>query len=263
MKFSVLASGSKGNMTFLKTEYANILIDCGISYQAAMERLEHLCDLTQIDGIFITHEHIDHIKFLPTFIKKTNAVVYINKESLHAIPQAILARMNGARIRYLEDDQEYKLKDITIRTMNLSHDSKKCYGLVVQNHTTRYIHATDTGFFPLQYLELLKTADALMIECNHDVEMLMDSHRSWYLKERILSPTGHMSNLICAQVLRSIQTPKLKFVVLAHLSEDCNTEELAYDTVKSHLHDNNTVKILIAKQHRALPFVDLAGGVHD
>lgn len=257
MKLCVLASGSKGNMTYVKTEYANILIDCGISFQTAQSRLGYNFNLQDVDAIVVTHEHADHVKFLPTFLKKTSAVLYINKESLHAIHPSVLSRMHGARIKYLEDDKEYTIGDLQIRTMNLSHDSKKCYGLAFQNGRARYIHATDTGFFPIQYLEMLKSANAVMLECNHDVELLMNSPRSWYLKERILSQTGHMSNQICAQVLKSVEHPDLKFVILAHLSEECNTEELALTAVKSHLSENNTIEVLVAKQHEALPMIDL------
>ena len=119
-------------------------------------------------------------------------------------------------------------------------------------------YCTDTGFIPLPYIDILKKVDCFIVEANHDVEMLLQSDRSWYLKNRILSVKGHMSNKICGEVLNNILvSKKLKKVVLAHLSEECNEPELAVDTVLENIENEYIPEIYVAKQNEALPLLEV------
>lgn len=258
MKFCILASGSRGNMTYIETKDSKILIDAGISFLEASRRAkEKNIDLSQIDAIVITHEHRDHIGFLPTFLKKTNAVLYISKKSLAYMNGNILSKLNGYRVIYLEEEKSYKIKSFKIFPLLLSHDSVNCFGFLIEGNQKKLFYATDTGFLPVKYFDYLKTSDAIIIESNHDIELLNQSSRPRILKDRILSARGHMSNYICAQILKSVVNEVNKYIVLAHLSEECNNESLALETIYSLLDKEYHDRVMIAKQHESLEIICL------
>lgn len=255
MKFQIIASGSKGNMTYIETKETKILIDAGISLKEAKNRVSY--PLEQIDVIIITHNHSDHIKYLPTIARHTNAVVYIQKGSLDNAPSAIKDKCEGMKFHYIEANKKYVFRDFIFFTLLLSHDVD-CLGLICSNNKKTLGYITDTGFLPIPYLDLLKKVDALVIESNHDIELLANSDRHWSLKERIFSIQGHMSNLVCSQIVREIVSArKVKTIILAHLSEDCNSEELAVDTVLSALDGEFIPQIMVAYQYQATEMVEL------
>ena len=258
MKFSVLASGSKGNLTYIESKYAKIIIDAGISYREATKRALQLnINLDDIDAIVITHEHRDHIGFLPSFLKRTQATLYINKDSLLNMNGGILERLDGYKVKFIEADKPFKIKDLTIVPLLLSHDSINCFGFHIINEHLRLTYITDTGFLPVKYFDHLADSHAIIIESNHDIELLHESNRPIELKRRILSAQGHMSNRICSQIIKAIISPKIKYIVLAHLSEEVNTSELALGCVYSMIEPIYYEKILVAKQHEALQLLSL------
>jgi phosphoribosyl 1,2-cyclic phosphodiesterase len=259
MKFCVLASGSKGNMTYIESSESKILIDAGISYKDAISRTD--IDLSNMDAIVITHEHSDHVNFLITVAKKTNACVYIQRDSFDVFAKRNKEKVIGLKVKFLEPNMKYMIKDLHFLTLRLSHDSTSCLGFIFSNGEGSIGYVTDTGFLPIPYIELLKRVDALIIEANHDIEMLHNSKRPWMLKERILSVKGHMSNYICGQVLNSVlETKKLKTIVLAHLSEECNTEELAIDTILKAIDGDYLPKLLVARQGEATGLIEVSNG---
>lgn len=256
MQFQVISSGSKGNMTYIKTEEANILIDAGISIKEVKNRTN--IDLSNIDAIFITHEHIDHVKYIESIARLSDAVIYVNENSFKKIAQKYIKDLNGLKVKFLEPNNRIKVKDVKISSLNLQHDSECCYGYIFVSNEKALAYCTDTGYIPLPYIELLKKVDSLIIESNHDVEMLLHSERPWYLKNRILSIKGHMSNKICGEVLNKIlEDGKVTQVVLAHLSEECNTEELAVDTVLENIETLNIPEIYVAKQWVSLAMLEV------
>lgn len=254
MKFRIIASGSRGNMTYIETEQAKILIDAGISLKEAEKRSD--IDFSNLDAILITHEHGDHVGFLKTIASKTNAIVYIQKDTLATVVRRNKYDMN-LRVKYIEPNQTYAIKDLKFYTLNLSHDVL-CLGFIFNNNGRSLGYITDTGFIQLPYINLLKKVDALIIEANHDIEMLYNSDRHWALKQRIYSVKGHMSNYICGQILNTIiQEKRLQQVVLAHLSDECNTEEIAVDTILELINGEYIPKLFIAKQNIALDFIEV------
>lgn len=256
MKFCVIASGSKGNMTYVETHQVRILIDAGISFLEAKKRVD--VDLNQLDAILITHEHIDHIKYATAIAKKTNAVVYIHQESFRVVRDKQKDFLDGVQVKFIESNAKYVIKDLTFLTLRLSHDSISCLGFIFQNEKRHLGYITDTGFLPIPYIELLKKVDSIIIESNHDIEMLNESERPWVLKNRIFSVRGHMSNYICGQILDSIiQAQRLSQIVLAHISEDCNTEEIAVDTVLSLIEREPIPSIIVAKQYQATALLEV------
>ena len=256
MKFQVIASGSKGNLTYIKTETTSILIDAGISLKEINSRVNY--EITNIDAILITHEHIDHVKYIESIARKTNAVIYVNEKTFNKMILKYFKDLNGIKVKYIEPNKPFKINDVKVMALNLQHDAECCYGYILTNNNKALAYCTDTGYIPVPYIDILKKVNSLIIESNHDVEMLMQSNRPWYLKNRILSIKGHMSNKICGEVLNKILESKvLETVVLAHLSEECNTEELAVDTVLENIETESLPEIFVAKQWVSLPLLEV------
>ena len=256
MLFQVLASGSKGNLTYIKTDQTSVLIDAGISIKEIVNRSD--INLQEIEAIFVTHEHGDHVRYLEAIARKTNATIYINEDSFKEIYPKYIKNIDGLKIKYIQSNKQYEVKDLKILTLNLQHDSVNCFGYIFVSNKKSLAYCTDTGYIPLPYIDILKKVDSLIIEANHDVEMLLNSDRHWYLKKRILSIKGHMSNKICGEVLNKlIKEGNIKNVVLAHLSEECNTEEVAIDTVLAQLESEMLPNFFVAKQRESLPLIEV------
>lgn len=252
MKFCTISSGSKGNMVYIETETTKVILDVGISFREANIRIQEKdINFEDIDAIIISHEHSDHVRFLGTFLKKTKAVLYINELSFNNLSYTVKSTLDNIKVKFIEENKIYKIKDLEILTLKLSHDSANIFGFIFIEGNKRLAYITDTGFLPLQYINILKDIDALIIECNHDITMLMESNRSLDLKHRILSPKGHMSNHICLQILLSILNERHKIVMLAHLSEDCNSIELVESDVINEAKKICNTKIEIASQWEA------------
>jgi phosphoribosyl 1,2-cyclic phosphodiesterase len=254
MEFCVIASGSGGNMTYIRTETTKILVDAGISLPEAKRRTYNRdLDLDDIDAVLITHEHGDHVRFLPTVLSRTNATLYINRLSFDALSEAVKIRLIDYPIKFIEENKKYRIRDLDFLTLKLSHDSVNNFGFVFIASEKRLAYITDTGFFPLHYLDLLKQVDALVIEANHDVQMLMESERSWYLKERIFSPSGHMSNQICLQVLEAVLNGRQNLIVLAHISSECNHPDIIESDIIQVIKKTYQGEIVTASQFEASP----------
>lgn len=254
MRFCTISSGSKGNMVYIETEETKVLLDVGISLREANIRIDNKdldIDFNDIDAIIITHEHSDHVKFLGTFLKRTKAVLYINELSFNNLSHTVKNSLDDIKVKFIEENTKYKIKDLEILTLKLSHDSANIFGFIFIENDKRLAYITDTGFLPIQYINSLKDLDALIIECNHDITMLMESGRPLELKHRILSPKGHMSNHICLQILLSVLNERHKIVMLAHLSQDCNSVDLVQSDVIDEVNKIINTKIEIASQFEA------------
>ena len=256
MKFCVLASGSKGNMTYIETKEARILLDAGISLVDAKNRCPEI-DFSGITDIFITHEHGDHIRFLRTIMKKTDANLYIHKKVFRRLDRATKEELAGHAVSFIEEDSHYEFKGFDILTLGLSHDSIVNLGYIFISDGVKLAYVTDTGFFPEQYIEAIKSTDALIIEANHSVEALIESNRDWSLKERILSVKGHMSNQDCYKLLEKVICHINNSIVLAHVSEDCNSDDALYEEIISKLEGEYEGEILIARQKEAIKMIEI------
>lgn len=258
MKFCTIGSGSKGNMVYIETKEAKVIVDVGISLRESNRRITDMdIDFEDVDAIIISHEHSDHVRFLGTFMKKTKATLYINELSFANLPVYVKQSLGDIKVKFIEENKKYKIKDLDLLTLKLSHDSSNVFGFIFINDDKRLAYITDTGFLPLQYINLLKDIDGLIIECNHDIQMLMESNRPLELKHRILSPRGHMSNHICLQVLLSVLNERHKIVLLAHLSEDCNSVDIVEEEVINEAKKLYDTKIQIAAQYEASEIFEL------
>lgn len=232
MKIIVLASGSKGNATYIETNESKILIDAGISYKQVKERLlTHNIELTTLDAILVTHEHTDHVAHLATIAKKTNAKIFISQESFENLSLNILNELSLNNTFYIKVEKRYIINDITFVPIQLFHDTKNAFGYLFKTNDNNIAYITDTGHVLPKYYALLKQMNVLILESNHDVEMLLNSNRDYRLKQRILSNKGHLSNEECSNIVKEIINDNTKCIVLAHLSEECNTKEIALDNI--------------------------------
>ncbi len=251
MKIIILASGSKGNATYIETNNTKILIDAGLSYNKMKERLLSFdIILDTLDAILITHEHIDHVMHLASMKKRTKAKVYINESSYYNLPKTVTANLTEHNIYFIKPESRYIIGDINFVPINLFHDTKNIYGYLFKINNTNIGYITDTGHIISKYFKLLNKMNVLILESNHDVEMLLNSKRDYRLKQRILSDKGHLSNEQCENILNEILSTYTKHIVLAHLSEECNTEELAIKHAKRAMQKcNSQANLLVGKQN--------------
>ena len=251
MKVSVLSSGSKGNTTYIQSDKAKILIDIGNTAKYVKEKLEDFgVQLEELDGILITHTHIDHIKGLKVFEKKYHVPVYIT-DKMHKSLDFL--------DNYIPLSDEFDIKDIHITAIKTSHDVEDSRGYIISNADKSIVYITDTGYINNKYFDILSNRNLYIMESNHDVEMLTNGKYPFQLRQRILSDRGHLSNYDSAKYLSSFIGDNTKYILLAHLSEENNTEELAYETLISRL--NNDTKhvdnIIIAKQDKETELISV------
>lgn len=252
MTVSVLSSGSKGNTTFIQTNNTKILIDAGNTSKYILEKLNEInVDPTTIDAILITHTHIDHIKGLPVLLKKINPCVYITQKMLK-------------ELEYLENysiinTDKIKIKDLDIDVIKTSHDTEESVGYIVNNDDKSIVYITDTGYINQKYFNILSNRNVYIMESNHDIEMLNNSKYPFALRQRILSDKGHLSNYDSAKYISKFIGSKTKYVLLAHLSEENNTEELALETLDKRLKKEKIAidNIIIAKQNQATDLINI------
>lgn len=259
MKFNVISSGSKGNITYVEHASTKILIDAGISLKEIKARTN--INLQEIDAILVTHEHSDHVSNLINIAKETKANIYIDENSFVAFLNGNGNREKAKDLNFffISANKKYQIKDIMVYTLLLNHDTASCLGFIFNSGEDSLAYITDTGFVPVPYISILQKVNALIIEANHDIELLNNSKRPYFLKERIFSVNGHMSNVICGQIVNNVlKSKKLKILVLAHLSEECNTEELAVDTVMSKIEGEYLPEIIVAKQYKATGIIDIS-----
>lgn len=252
MKVIVLSSGSKGNTTYIETKETKILIDAGNTCKYILEKLEeYQIEPASIDAIFITHTHSDHIKGLPVLLKKINPCVYITERMY-------------PHLDYLEnyqfiDKETISIKDMSIEIIKTSHDTEDSVGYIINEDDKSIVYITDTGYINQKYFDTLKNKDIYIMESNHDIEMLNNSSYPFATRQRILSDKGHLSNYDSAKYLSKFIGERTKYILLAHLSEENNTEELAYNTLIERL-EQEQIKvdnIIIASQNKETEFITI------
>lgn len=256
MRFCSIASGSSGNCIYTGSDTTNILIDAGIS---AKKTIEGLCKLdvkpTELDGILITHEHSDHIKGIGILCRKYNIPIYATKGTIEGIKSASsLGEIDDALFNVVKADEKFFIKDLCINPMKISHDAKEPVAYRVSYEDKRVAVITDLGYFDDYTVESLKGVDILMAEANHDIRMLQVGPYPYYLKQRILSDHGHLSNENSGRMISRLLHDDMKAIVLGHLSKENNLPELAYETVRLEIEasDNkyhgNDFPLMVAKR---------------
>lgn len=252
MKVCVLSSGSKGNTTYIETNQAKILIDAGNSSKYILEKLTSLnVNPSDLDAILITHIHVDHVKGLPVLLKRINPCVYMTEK--------MYPYLDYIENYHLIDTETFDIKDIHIEVIHTSHDTEDSLGYIINNEDKSLVYITDTGYINRKYFDLLSNRNLYIMESNHDVEMLNNGKYPFELRQRILSDKGHLSNYDSAKYLAKFIGDKTKYILLAHLSEENNTEELAYKTLTDRLNKENEQvdNIIIATQNKETKLIKL------
>ena len=234
MQVKVLASGSKGNVTYVCEDDTRILIDIGMRCCYVEEKLKEMnVDPRSIDAILITHIHNDHIMGLHTFARKYKTKVYIS--------ESMKSHISCDNYGYLSSS--FNIKNINIKAFRTSHDVES-FGYLINDEL---VYITDTGYINERYFDLLSNKKMYIMESNHDVEMLMEGPYPYHLKQRILKDTGHLSNEESSKYLSHFIGNNTSCVVLAHLSETNNNEEIALCEFKKREKKYNG-KVLVAHQ---------------
>ncbi len=247
MKIIVLASGSKGNSTYIEHDNVKILIDLGVSSNYVEEKLKNInVDPKDINIILITHTHSDHILGLKNFVKKYETSILISPKMEENIRKTI----KNPNIIYFR--KEMDLDGLSIKIIKNSHDSES-YGFIINE---KLVYITDTGYINTKHFNLISNKEVYIMESNHDVEMLMNGKYPHYLKQRILSDKGHLSNEASSYYLSKVIGDKTKYIVLSHLSEENNTEEKALEELNNKV-TNESIKKLVAKQNESLEVIEI------
>jgi len=230
IRFLTLASGSSGNSTYVGTEDEGILIDAGVSTRRLTKCLEGAgVSLNTIKGVLVTHEHGDHVAGLEVLTRKCRLPVYCTEKTGERLQETL--RAGEERCQYLTAGQTFEVGELKIESFPLSHDAADPVGFVVNYKGTRLGLATDTGVITSGTKKVLQGCQALILEANHDVEMLKKGRYPYPLKQRILSSVGHLSNEDAGSALLEVVCGDTEKVVLAHLSAENNRADLALDTV--------------------------------
>lgn len=250
MKFKTIASGSKGNCTIVLCNETNIIIDMGISFLTLKKSIEeNSLSFEDFSAILITHCHKDHTKGLSSLIKKTKLNVYIPKDMYESIKEYVPFQ------RCVFIDDIFIINDVKIELIHTSHDAPSSVGYIIEHNDKSLVYVTDTGYINRKYLNKMIGKDAYIMESNHDEIMLMDGPYPRFLKERVISDKGHLSNNTTAKYLKKIIGDNTKTIVLAHLSEKNNTEEKALEAMKNEGLDK--LNIIIAKQYEESKIIEV------
>ena len=259
MRMMSIASGSSGNCIYVGTESTHILIDDGVSKKKVLEGLNKLdLKVEDINAVLITHEHDDHIGGLGVFERHSVTPVYgtekvvgyiRNCSKLGSIPEGIYHSFKAG--------DTFKIRDIEITTTSISHDAADPVAYVLSDGRKKAGVITDLGQYDERIIDSFSNLNCMLIEANHDINMLMTGRYPYYLKQRILGTRGHLSNESCGKLLSELLNDNIEHLLLGHLSKENNFPELAYETVKNEIniadnyHKADDFDIQVAARDRA------------
>lgn len=259
-KAAVLASGSKGNSILVKTEKTKILLDAGLSGK----KISGLINLLELDekkvkALIVSHEHSDHIRGAGIICRKLNIPLYISKLTYSVIKKK-LGKLPAGLIHF-KNGKFFEIGDIRVRAFQSSHDVIDGSNFTFQkkdNPEKKLAVATDVGFITKLMLRNLQNCTSIILESNHDCNMLLNGSYPWELKQRIRSKEGHLSNEQAIGVISKVIQPKLKNLILAHLSEENNRPELAEAEMKNFLKEiKHELNLIVASQYEPTQLIDI------
>ena len=265
MRLCSIASGSSGNCIYVGNEGTHLLVDAGISKKRIDAGLDALnVKGEDINGIFITHEHVDHIQGLGVFLRKYEVPVYGTKGTIEGIKKCRnLGKLPEGLLHEIPTDEDFIVGDITVHPFKISHDANEPSGYRISSGSKAVAVATDLGIYDQYIVNKLKNLNAIVLEANHDIHMLEVGPYPYPLKRRVMGEKGHLSNELSGRLLCDILHNDLKCVVLGHLSKENNYEELAYETVKLEvtMGDNpyrgEDIPIMVAKRDEVSKIITL------
>lgn len=259
-QFSVLASGSKGNCSVIRTDNTKILLDAGLSGKKIYQAIKKVnLKKEKIDALIVSHEHSDHVRGAGIVCRKLKIPLYITKDTYFSVERKLGKLPMG--LNFFNSNSKFLINDIEIEAFNSSHDAIDSCNFIFkqkQQYDFKLGFITDLGYPSRLTLMKLKDVTSLVLESNHDEEMLLQGPYPWELKQRVRSKHGHLSNKQAKELLTKIDISKLKNIVLAHLSEENNKPELAMKSIDCFLKDKKLdINVLIASQRNSTPLIDI------
>lgn len=260
MIFCPLYSGSSGNSIYISNGSSNILIDAGLPGKSIEKALKDIGkEAENIDAIFVTHEHIDHVKGVGVMSRRYDIPIYANELTWNGMKSKV-GKIKEHNIKLLEKEDVF-IKDMCVACFSIPHDAADPVGYSVICDNKKVSIATDLGYFSEEVEKSIRNSDVVLLESNHDVEMLKFGPYPYPLKRRILSEVGHLSNDACGEAILSIMKHNTKKVILGHLSKTNNYPELAYETVVSILRENGVklsedIEIYMAKRDMPSNYIE-------
>lgn len=241
LKCCSLYSGSSGNCFFIQSEQTKILIDAGVSCKKIETALQtdFNLSLSNIDAIFVTHEHVDHTKSLNLISSKYNLPVYASKGTWNALTEKT-QKISIDNKKIFELDKSFEFNDLRIFPFSTPHDAAEPCGFNIYNNNSKISIATDLGYIDDKIFNNLKSSSFLMLESNYEPNILRVSSYPYRLKQRIMSKSGHLSNNDASDTISKLINYGLKDVLLIHLSKENNVPEIAYETVIEKLKNTNS-----------------------
>ncbi len=255
IRISTLASSSKGNAAVVSSGSTHLLIDTGISALRIRRGLEESgLSIKQIDGIFYTHEHSDHLCGLGVLAKKDVLSIYCSRY----LSRDLRAIAPSAKLTYIEPGCAFQVGDITITPIEVSHDAADPLGYLFQHGDCKLGYITDTGRITRSMRSLLCGVQALYLESNYDPQMLQNSGRPYDIIERIAGDWGHLSNQQAAEVVAMVAHAELRHIILGHISPECNTPEIALQSMQAAVqHLGLATQVRVAPQSCRLDWVEI------
>lgn len=265
MRLCSIASGSSGNCIYVGNGGTHLIVDTGISKKRVEQGLKELgIKGEEIDGILITHEHIDHIQGLGVFSRRYRVPVYATSGTVKGIKQcSSIGKLPDGLLHEINIDEKFRMGELMICPFAISHDANEPSGYRIESGDRAVAVATDLGTYDSYTVENLRGLDAVVLEANHDIHMLEVGPYPYPLKQRVMGAKGHLSNELSGRLLCDILHNGLQAVVLGHLSKENNYAELAYETVKLevNLGDNpyrgEDISIIVAKRDEPSDIITL------
>lgn len=229
-----IASGSSGNCICVGTDESHVLIDAGISGKKIENGLNEMdMKASDMEGILVTHEHIDHISGLGVMSRRYHLPIYATPGTIKAIKNVkSVGKIDDELFHPVNAGEEFKIGDMTLEPMPISHDAAEPVAYTIKNENHKMAVVTDLGTYDETLIEKLQGLDGLLLEANHDINMLQTGAYPYPLKQRILGDSGHLSNERSGQLLCRLLHDRFGAVILGHLSKENNYEELAYEAVR-------------------------------
>jgi len=234
MRLCSIASGSSGNCIYVGSDNTHLLIDAGISGKRIEEGLNQIgLQTKELDGILITHEHSDHIGGIGVLSRKYGIPLYATKGTFDGICQSKgLGAVDSSLFNIIKGNEDFQIEELEIKSINVSHDAREPVAYRIKHKDKAVGVCTDLGKYDDRIVEGFTGLDALLIEANHDVNMLQVGKYPYVLKQRILGDKGHLSNETCGRLLCRLLNDNMKAIYLGHLSQENNMAELAYEAVR-------------------------------
>lgn len=242
MRLCPIASGSSGNCIYVGSDTTHVLIDAGISGKRILEGLNGLdLSISDISGLFITHEHSDHIMSVGMMVRRYGLPLYATKGTADAILRSPAGKnIDPGLIKIVRADEKLLVGDLFITPFKISHDAADPVAYCLESEGRKASVATDLGIYDEYTVDHLKGSNVVLAEANHDVRMLETGPYPYYLKTRILSDRGHLSNENCGRLVSAMLHDGVKEIILGHLSKENNIPELAYEAVRLEIEASDT-----------------------